>query len=118
MDAFVFGQVGGDKTCGGILGNEFAKQGRHAAALSLQRRRWPGVDEGLFASSATVCVLVLVLGIESTEQAAAAGVGEVDMGKIPGCQAHGDPFEMAVAGGKFKADAPEAEGTVALSLGA
>ena len=77
-----------------------------------------GADEGLLASSPSVCVLVLVLWIESTEQAAAARIGEVDVGKIPGGEAHRDPLQMPVAGRKLKADALDADGAVALSLGA
>jgi hypothetical protein len=118
MDAFVFGQVGGDKTRGGILGDKLAKQGGHAIPLSLRCRTWPGVDERLFASSPSVCVLVLVLWIQSAEQTAAAGVCEVDVGKIPGGEAHCDPFEVAVAGRELKADALDADCPVALALGA
>ena len=118
MGAFVFGQVGWDKTRGGILGDELAKQGCHATTLSLRCRAWYGVDEGLFASSPSVCVFVLVLWIQSTEQITAAGVGEVDVRKIPGGEAHRDPFQVSVAGRKLKADALNAEGAIALSLGA
>jgi len=118
MGAFVFGQVGWDKTRGSILGDELAKQGGHAAVVRFRTRTRHGVDEGLFASSPSVCVFVLALWIQSTEEMATAGVGEVDVGQIPGGEAHRDPFEVTVAGRKLKADALNAEGAIALSLGA
>jgi hypothetical protein len=87
MGAFVFGQVGGDKTRGGILGDEFAKQRCHAAALRFRGRRQYGTDKGLFASPPSVRVFVLILGIQSTQDLSASGIGEVDVGEIPGCEA-------------------------------
>jgi hypothetical protein len=47
---------------------------------------------------------------------AAAGVGEADTGKIPGDEAHPDPFRVTVAGRELKAKALNADGPVALSL--
>jgi hypothetical protein len=116
MGAFVFGQVGGDKTCGRILGDKLAKQGGHATPLALGCRGWRGVDERVFASSPCVGVLVLVLRIQSAEQMGIARISKVDMREVPGGKAHADPVEVTIARRKLKADAFDAEGAIALAL--
>ena len=113
MRAFVFGQVGRWKTRSGIIRDELSEQRGHTAATG--RGFW-GIDEGLFSPAPAVGVFMLVLWINPADDMAALRIGEIDVGKIPGCIPQGDALEVPIARRKLEADAIEAYGLVALAL--
>ena len=116
MDDFVFGQISGWQSGGGVVFDELLQQRRHRGRSRRWHDRW---GQGRrFGGTLALSIFGFVQRIEPAQDGAGLGIGEINAAQIPGGHPESHPLEVTVAAGQLKTDAFQTERAVGTALAA